>query len=60
MKLPLNSSVCDDGGRDDEFLEIYSNVTDIFAEYTSVYFIVTSKALHRSLSLHRAFCSLFK
>jgi len=54
MKLPLPSSVCDDGGRDAKFLEIYSTVTDIFAEYTPVYFVVTSKALHRSLSLRPA------
>jgi hypothetical protein len=53
MKLPLSSSagcciksLYDDGGRDAEFLEIYSTVTDIFAEYTPVYFIVTSKALN--------------
>ena len=47
MKLPLSSSVCDDGDRDAEFFEIYSTVTDIFAEYTPVCFIVTSKALNR-------------
>lgn len=54
MKLPLPSSagycimsICDEGGRDVEFLEVYSTVTAIFADYTPVYFVVTSKALNR-------------